>query len=65
VIAISNCTLTGLVLIVAGAGLNAWMGRLRNHPSRREAGTQHLVLIGMAGLVCAIAGFTTMVFVCD
>ena len=64
-IALSSCALTSWILIIGGALLNAWMGWQRNRPSRRDVGTQHLALVGMAGLACAIAGIVTVIFVCD
>lgn len=64
-IGLSGCALTSWCLILGGAGLSAGMGWLRGRPSRREVGTQHLALLGTAGLTCAMAGIALLVFICD
>ncbi len=63
-IGLSTCALLSWCLII-GVGPNTWMGWLRGRPSRRQVGTQHLALLGMAGIACAFANVATMFFVCN
>ncbi len=60
-----TCGLISWCLIIGGFGLETWMICLREGPSRRGVGTQHLAIVGMAGLACGIAGMVMMFFFCD